>query len=298
MTSFRLLTYLSPQPRAGLLIGNQVHDAANALAKAGLDDPASTLGLLRQWDRALPAIRAYAESDPRGGVPLDEALLTVPILYPPAFFCIAANYYRHSKEMDPNRNVTREGKQPYFFLKSPQHTAIGPGAAIQLPPVSGKIDWEIELAAVIGKDASQVKAENALDYVAGYTIVNDLSARDLARREDWQFVSDWFGQKMFETAMPFGPWIVPASEIPDPQDLEMKLWVNDELQQHSKTDDMLFSLCEQIEYISSRLKLRPGDVIATGTPSGVGAPRGIFLKSGDVVRMEIAGIGSMTNPVS
>jgi 2,4-didehydro-3-deoxy-L-rhamnonate hydrolase len=200
--------------------------------------------------------------------------------------------------MDPRRNVTREGKQPYFFLKPSLHTTVGPDEPIRIPRVTQKLDWEVELAVVVGRAAANLTVENAFSCIAGYTIVNDLSCRDLAKRDDWQFVSDWFGQKVFDTSMPMGPWITPAQDIADPQNLALKLWLNDELQQNANTGGMIFNIAEQIEYVSRRLTLRPGDVIATGTPGGVGAPRGLFLKSGDVIRVEIEGIGSMHNPVA
>lgn len=299
--SFRLLTYDdNGTPRAGVLLNDVVYDAAQALASTGLRDATSTLGILAEWDKALPALESLSAQAPKAaaGQPLAGVRLLAPILYPGAFFCAAANYYKHSKEMNPARNVTREGKQPYFFLKPAMHTTIGPGDPIKVPIVTQKLDWEIELAVVIGRPAHRLTVENALECVAGYTIVNDLSARDLAKRDDWQFVSDWFGQKVFDAAMPMGPWITPASEIPDPQNVTMKLWVNGELQQNSKTDDMLFNVAEQLEYLTRRITLRPGDIVATGTPGGVGAPRGIFLKPGDVVRMEIDAIGAMENTVA
>lgn len=296
--SFRLLTYIDGDaPRAGVLVGDTVYAADKVLASAGLADAKTTLGILQEWDRALPLLESLGGGGAPGGVPLAGVKLTAPILYPGAFFCAAANYYKHSKEMDPRRNVTREGKRPYFFLKPAIHTTIGPNDPVPIPDVTQELDWEIELAVVIGRTCHRVTQAEALNYVAGYTIVNDLSARDLAKRDDWQFVSDWFGQKVFDASMPMGPWITPASEIPDPQDVTLNLWLNDVLQQHSKTDDMLFSVAEQIEYVSARVTLRPGDVIATGTPGGVGKPRGLFLKPGDMIRVEIEGIGSMENPV-
>lgn len=296
--SFKLLTYLEADgPHAGVLAGDRVYRADQVLAGAGLADAGTTLGILQEWDRALPLLHALGGGGAPGGIKLAEVKLTAPILYPGAFFCAAANYYKHSKEMNPARNVTREGKQPYFFLKPAIHTTIGPNDPIPVPAVTQQLDWEIELAVVIGRTCHRVSVEDALDYVAGYTIVNDLSARDLSKRDDWQFVSDWFGQKVFDSSMPMGPWITPASDIPDPQNVMMNLWLNGELQQHSRTDDMLFSVAEQIEYVSRRITLRPGDVIATGTPGGVGKPRGLFLKPGDMIRVEIEGIGAMENPV-
>lgn len=301
MPTFKLLTYLRQgQPRSGVAIGDFVYDAAELLRGRGPAAAETTLSLLEEWDKVLPLLNAAAADPPTSiaRTPIDQVTLKAPILFPGAYFCAAANYYSHSREMKPDRVVTREGKQPYFFVKPSRHTTIGPNELIRLPSVSRKVDWEIELAAVIGRRASGLTVANALSCVAGYTIVNDLSARDLAKRDDWQFVSDWFGQKVFETSMPMGPWIVPAADIPDPQNVSLKLWLNGELQQNARSSDMLFSLAEQIEYVSRRLELRPGDVIATGTPAGVGAPRGLFLKSNDVIRMEIDGIGAMENRVA
>jgi 2-keto-4-pentenoate hydratase/2-oxohepta-3-ene-1,7-dioic acid hydratase in catechol pathway len=137
-----------------------------------------------------------------------------------------------------------------------------------------------------------------MSYVAGYTIMNDVSARDLMQRGDWpRFKIDWFGHKNFESAAPLGPWIVPADQLGDPYACAMRLWVNDEKMQDVTVDKLTFNIAEMIEYLSQRLTLLPGDVIATGTPAGVGKARGIFLKVGDKVRVEISGIGTLANPV-
>ena len=132
----------------------------------------------------------------------------------------------------------------------------------------------------------------------GYTCMNDLSARDLSRRADWpRFGVDWFGHKNFETAAPMGPWITPADQIADIYACQLRLWVNEEKMQDTLIADLIFNIAELIEYLSRRMTLFPGDVIATGTPSGVGRPRGIFLKPGDKVRVEISGVGTLENPV-
>lgn len=299
MTSFKLLSYVAADsPRAGILVDDKVFDAAALLTGSGVADPHTTLGILAEWARAEPALRRAVATIPAGGRNLADIALTAPILYPGAYYCVASNYYEHAKEMNPDRAAGKDGKQPYFFLKPGRHATLGPNEPIRLPRVSQKLDWEVELGAVIGRPAANVSVARALDYVAGYTIVNDLSARDLARREDWpRWGADWFGQKVFAGAMPIGPWITPAADITDPQAVPLKLWVNDNLMQDSTTGDMIFSIAEQIEYLSRRLELLPGDVIATGTPGGVGVKRGIFLKDGDVVRMEIGGVGAMSNPV-
>ena len=149
----------------------------------------------------------------------------------------------------------------------------------------------------MGKMARNLPVDRALDAIAGYTIVNDLSARDLMVRKDRPPVMayDWIGQKCFDDASPMGPWITPAAFIKDAGNLSIKLWVNGVLKQNSNTNQLIHSIAEQISWLSEQLTLRPGDVIATGTPAGVGMPRGEFLKKGDVVKIEIEGCGTLVN---
>jgi 2-keto-4-pentenoate hydratase/2-oxohepta-3-ene-1,7-dioic acid hydratase in catechol pathway len=170
-------------------------------------------------------------------------------------------------------------------------------AAVTLPRASKAVDWEAELAAVIGRTAKDVPQRTALDHVAGYLCANDLSARDLGTREplplDNPFRTDWLAHKSFDGSCPLGPWIVPSEEVGDPHNLAIKLWVNDVLKQDSNTGNMIYNLAEQIEQLSSRITLYPGDVILTGTPAGVGAGRGEFLKSGDIVKVSIEKLGTL-----
>jgi 2,4-didehydro-3-deoxy-L-rhamnonate hydrolase len=304
VTDFYLLTYAdkSGNPRPGIRVGDQVLD----LAKAGIG-VASILDVLAAWETMEPKLRDLAEElAAQTGVSahlanavqsLASTKLLAPILYPPGIFCAAANYTDHMKEMSgrepPDKKVTR----PYFFPKTSAHSIIADGDEIKLPKVSKQVDWEIEIGVVIGKPARNVKESEAMDYVAGYTIMNDLSLRDHNSRTDWSFRVDWFAHKCFDTSAPMGPWIAPKSQIKDPYDLALKLWVNDTLMQDSSSKFMHFDIPEQIAYLTERLTLRPGDIVSTGTPSGVGRPRGIFLKPGDTVTMEVEGIGRMKNPV-
>ena len=168
--------------------------------------------------------------------------------------------------------------------------------AIWRPPESHQLDYEGEIALIVGKEGHRVSQEEGLDYIAGYTIFNDLSARDM-KPVGRTFNVHWFAHKNFDGSGPMGPWMVPASDISDPHDVDIKLWVNDELKQDSNSKYLFFNINEQIEYISARMTMRPGDVIATGTPSGVGAPYGGRLKPGDTVTIEIGGIGKLVNPV-
>lgn len=217
-------------------------------------------------------------------------------LRPPRIFAAASNYIEHANEMGTVL-AAKANSNPYIFMKA-DSSVIGPDEAVILPPDSKQVDWEVELGAVIGREARHVPVEAALECVAGYTVINDVSARDLNVRSDFPFKFDWFQGKSFDTFAPLGPWIVPASCIGDPQNLVLQLSVNGEMMQDANTREMIFTVREQIAYLSKILTLRPGDVIATGTPTGVGMGRGIFLKPGDVMEASIELIGRLRNPVS
>ncbi|HVB34359.1 MAG TPA: fumarylacetoacetate hydrolase family protein [Patescibacteria group bacterium] len=303
--SYRLVTYETPRgPRAGLLLGEAVFDLAELTGKVSY---ATMLGVLGEWEAAEPLVETaarQAESGKTQGTPLAQVKLLAPVLYPSAIYCAGANYSDHTQEMARARNLPPApdphdlGLAPWHFIKA-SRSVVEAEAAIALPAHSQKVDWEGELAAFVGRAAKNVSLENALDYIAGYTIANDLSARDLTLREQVPesspFRYDWVGQKSFDGACPVGPWIVPAREIPDPQSLGIRLWVNDELKQDSHTSKMIFTLAEQVAHLSTRITLHPGDLILTGTPAGVGLGRNQFLKSGDEVRVWIERIGTLRN---
>ena len=301
-TGYRLLSYTasSGEPVAGVLIGERVYEAAKLLGDASAS---SVLGLLQAWDTVHPKLHAAAASaDPKGGVPLSQVKLKAPVLYPGELFCAGANYWDHLEEMaviaertTGKRPSMTKGAEPWFFLKNSASGIIGTGVPARLPPFSKQVDWEAELGVVIGRKTRNISEERALDAVAGYVIVNDLSARDLMKREGTPFIYDWVGQKCFEDSAPMGPWLTPAAYIGNPEDLSIKLWVNGVLKQDSNTGRMVHNAREQIAYLSRHFTLNPGDVIATGTPAGVGMPRGEFLKAGDEVKIEIAGCGTLTN---
>jgi 2-keto-4-pentenoate hydratase/2-oxohepta-3-ene-1,7-dioic acid hydratase in catechol pathway len=198
----------------------------------------------------------------------------------------------------PEPDPHKAGLTPWHFIKA-SRTVVQTEARVPLPERTKMLDWEAELAAFIGRTAKNVPMERTLDYVAGYTVANDLSARDFTVRpnvpESSPFRYDWISQKSFDGACPVGPWIVPAKQIPDPQRLGIKLWVNDVLKQDSHTSKMIFSLAEQIAQLSARLTLHPGDLILTGTPAGVGMARKEFLKPGDLVRVWVEQVGELTN---
>lgn len=232
---------------------------------------------------------------------MEEVLFEAPILFPGKLFCLAGNYREHIEEMNEKMDP-QDAETPRVFMKPPNNTVIGNGEAIQIPEIGQAIDWEGELAVVIGKHAKSVKAEEAMGYVAGYTIMNDVSERKLkikerssSRPKDEWF--DWLNGKWLDTFAPMGPWIVGAGEIYDPHNLEICTYVNGELKQQNNTSQMLMKIPEIIEYISAMVTLQPGDVISTGTIAGVGAAKGEYLQDGDEVKISISSIGELSNIV-
>ena len=230
-----------------------------------------------------------------------------PLRFPSAIYCAGANYADHAAEMakkegnPPPVDPHTLGHKAWHFLKA-AGAITDPGATVHISSYAKSMDWEIELAAVIGRQGKDIPQLKALSYVAGYTIANDLSARDRGRRagvpDASPFKWDWTKHKTFEGSCPLGPWIVPASDIGDPQKLGLKLWVNGVLKQDSNTGKMIFNLAEQIAHLSSRITLHPGDLILTGTPAGVGTGRGEFLKAGDTVKLWIEKLGEIENKMS
>lgn len=210
-------------------------------------------------------------------------------------FCVASNYAKHANEMGTVLAAKAQSK-PYMFLKL-SNTVVGDGDIVQMPSETAQLDWEVELAAVIGKRCRRISVEDALDAVACYTIINDVSARDLNLRSDYPFKHDWFQGKCHDTFAPIGPWLVPSWQIPDPQSVHMQLDVNGQTMQADTTANMIWTVREQIAYLSTIVTLEPGDIIATGTPTGVGMARGIFLKAGDKMVASVEGIGTLSNEV-
>jgi 2-keto-4-pentenoate hydratase/2-oxohepta-3-ene-1,7-dioic acid hydratase in catechol pathway len=217
-------------------------------------------------------------------VPLSE--LTAPVPRPPKFLAIGLNYAAHVAESG------MPAPQHQLWFNKQSTCVIGPGEAIEIPKASAMVDYEGELAFVIGRRCRHVPADRAHEVIAGYTIVDDVSVRDWQMRTPTMTMG-----KSFDTHGPMGPWIVTADELGDPHALGLRTWVNDELRQDAKTDDLIFNCFEMVEHLSTAFTLEPGDVIATGTPSGVGFVTQSWLKAGDVVRIEIDGIGTLENPV-
>ncbi len=233
---------------------------------------------------------------------MDEVTLLTPVGTPNKILLLAGNYAAHVVErggIAPERNETF----PYVFMKPPTTTLTHPGGPIVLPRISpDHVDWECELGVVIGRRCRNVSEREALSYVAGYTVVNDISDRkftpnpDRKPRERDKFF-DWLHGKWHDTFCPVGPCITSSDVIVDPQDLSIRLEVNGHLKQNGSTGQMIFPVAAVIAFISKFVTLEPGDLIATGTPSGVGSSSGTYLKPGDLVTASITGIGRLENPV-
>ncbi|MDX2039287.1 MAG: fumarylacetoacetate hydrolase family protein [Isosphaeraceae bacterium] len=235
-------------------------------------------------------------------LPLDEVQLLVPIAAPPKILLLAGNYAAHVAERG-GTTAEREETFPYVFMKPPSTTLTHPGDPVVIPKVSpDHIDWECELGVVIGRACKDVDEADALECVAGYTVVNDVTDRKFTpnpgrkpRERDKFF--DWLHGKWHDTFCPMGPAILTADEVADPQTLRLTLKVNGETKQDGSTAQMVFPVAAIISFLSRFTTLEPGDVISTGTPSGVGSASNTYLKPGDVVEASIEGIGVLRNPV-
>lgn len=304
----KLVTYVHQEThRQGAIIDSQVIDLADAWdayqkdadAPAGNGNrfPNDMSALLSGGDATWQLVRrvvAWAETLPNAEAasfkrPLDRVRLAPPVTNPSKIICVGLNYRDHCIEQD----IELPGR-PILFAKFPS-SVIGPGDEITWSPgTSQKVDYEAELAVIIGRQGRNIPVEQAYDYVAGYTIVNDVSARD-AQFADGQ----WIRGKSFDTFCPMGPYLLTADEVPDPHTLDIRCWVNGELRQDSNTRELVFKVHDLLAYISRTSTLMPGDVLVTGTPGGVGVFRDpqIFLKPGDLVEIEIDKLGRLSNRV-
>jgi 2,4-diketo-3-deoxy-L-fuconate hydrolase len=265
---------------------------------------------------AVPPLSAYAGLWPvfAAGVDLRAALdgfvpdpqapaldvtLLAPIRYPAKLLCAGANYGSHVREM--TGKPAPEGAQPWFFSVPPSTTIIGPDEAVLIPPdPDARVDWEAELAVVVGAPLRFATPDQALAGVAGYTILNDVSARGLSRPAvplAPAMSIDWIRSKAHDTFCPMGPGVTPAWLVPDPQVLTVRMWLNGELMQDGSTSDMVFDVGTLLSALSETVSLEAGDVVATGTPAGTGSATGRYLTAGDEVVIEIGGLGRLANPV-
>ena len=258
--------------------------------------PASLLELVTGWSEWATRLRAL---DLGGLLEVPTAVLVAPLTYPANVICAGANYYDHAAEM--GATTPDPAAEPFFFFKPASNTVIGEGADIVLPSKPGADDdWEVELAVVIADRCKDVSEADARSHVAGYAVANDVSARGLFPRPGAvspAFGWDWVKHKALDTFCPVGPGIVPAWEVPDPHALDLRLLVNGVTKQDSSTSQLVVNVDRLIAQASRWMTLEPGDLILTGTPAGVGMPRGDFLHAGDTVVAEIDGIGRLTNSV-
>jgi 2-keto-4-pentenoate hydratase/2-oxohepta-3-ene-1,7-dioic acid hydratase in catechol pathway len=280
----RLVSFRHDGIRTGLVVGDEIVD----LTDPAIGLPADMPALLALGDDARDVL-TRAPSTRGRRLASAVAPLTAPVPRPPSFVAIARNYAAHVEELGDERPEF----QTWFAKQST--CVIGPGEPIQIPRASATVDYEGELGMVIGTRCRHVTAERALEVVAGFTVVNDVSVRD------WQWRSPTMMMgKSFDTHGPTGPWITTRDEVEDPQDLSVRTWVNGELRQDGTTGDMIFSCTEMIEHLSTAFTLLPGMLISTGTPAGVAAgmdpPR--WLKAGDAVTVSVGQVGELSNPVA
>ena len=238
-----------------------------------------------------------------GTYALSDVELLPPLSRPGKLLAVAANYQDHVLE-GGGPPLDKSAITPRLFLKPPT-SIVGPGATVPLPDISDKVDWEAELSVVIGARARNVSVDDALGVVAGYMASNDVSARavDFGKKTDsandkavWFF--EWLAGKWCDGFAPIGPWLVTADEVGDPQALPVELRVNDVVRQNGSTKDMIFPVAELVSHASRVMTLEPGDIIMTGTPSGVGDATGTYLRSGDVMTVTIGPLGTLHNPVA
>ncbi|WP_327313243.1 fumarylacetoacetate hydrolase family protein [Streptomyces sp. NBC_01235] len=294
------------EPFPGLLVKERVLDLSSALDRA----PADVRAVVERWEETLPLLYALAADDTLARRPLADLRVHAPI-EPRQIFQSGANYRQHVIDLevahrspDDPRTVEEARAEiaavmdrraaedlPYVFIGLPS-TVAGPYDDVVLPSWAQKPDWELELAAVIAKPAHRVSVEEALEYVAGYTIANDLTDRATVFRRDMPAIgTDWLRCKNAPGFTPLGPWIVPAESVADPGDLRVTLKLNGETMQDESTKDMLFGVARLVSYVSRTAQLLPGDLVLTGSPAGNGIHWGRLLRDGDVMEGSITGLG-------
>jgi 2-keto-4-pentenoate hydratase/2-oxohepta-3-ene-1,7-dioic acid hydratase in catechol pathway len=286
------------RPQSCLVIDERLYPVAAAAARLGIGGlDGALIDGFGDWPRFLGALEGLASRAPAACADLalakTGARLLAPLRYPGKVLCAGANYYDHIAEMGV-ADTRKEAQRLFFFFKPALNAVVGSGRTVRMPLDTKALDWEIELALVIGRRARAVSESEALSHVAAYTVAIDISARDLNRVPESFFKLDWVAGKAHDTACPMGPVIVPASFIKDPQDLALELKVNGDTKQNARSSGMIFSIAEQIARLSRIMTLDPGDVVLTGTPAGVGAPKGTFLKVGDRIDATIESIGTLS----
>lgn len=257
---------------------------------------AGVMDVVRQWGTMEPALRRLTTQD---GEPVEDAELLTPLRFPPKVLCSGPNYHDHLAEM--GQSGLGDAWTAYFFFKPPTTTLIGPTDPVLVGPgwEADRFDWEGELAVVMARGGRDIAVADALSHAAGYSVANDISLRGPHRRDTpaAPFVWDWVASKAADTSLPLGPGLVPTWHLPDTSALSIRTLVNGTIKQDGSTSSMVLDVAQLIAGASRLLTLEPGDVIVTGTPAGVGAGRGELLRPGDLVEVEIAGVGRLANRV-
>lgn len=293
MRPFHLETIALPSGPA-VAIAAAGHHVPLAATGARLDLPiadVSLFELLATWDQTWPQIARIAE---RAAGDAELAVRGASVV--PQFgsarkvICAGANYYKHLAEMGVEHEK-RPGTPPFFFLKPPR-ALVGPGRTVPVDPSIEMLDWEVELAVIIGRGGRDIAVAGALDHVAGYTVAVDVTARDRLFKPDSIFKFDFLAGKGQDGFCPTAAGMLPAAFLPDPQDVRLQLAVNGVTRQDGRTSDMIYSVAELIAWASRLMTLDPGDVLLTGSPDGVGFPRREFMKAGDVLRVQLDGLGA------
>jgi len=278
------LVSIAPDMRLGIWLGETIVDCA-AVGIAGM--PATLADALNGGASALDSLRNLAADPPQDALlPADQVTLGPCVPQPGKILCVGLNYAKHAAEGGQAIPET-----PVLFSKF-NNSLAGPDEDVPLPASAVEYDYEVELTAVIGKRTRDVSVDDALGHVAGYCCSNDISARDLQ-----MLTGQWLLGKTLDKFLPLGPWLVTADEVPDPQALGLRCWLNGELRQDSNTADMIFSVAEIVSYTSRYMTLEAGDVISSGTPEGVimGMDPRVWMVAGDVVSVEVDGLGRLTN---
>jgi 2,4-didehydro-3-deoxy-L-rhamnonate hydrolase len=310
-TPFKLGTFAKAggKPFVAIVLGDDAIDikAAQAASRHSVSTADSIDGLLEDWDKNFAALQeavAALGKDRPGAEKLTGLRALPPVRRPGKMFYAAQNFQEHVDEMlragmtpasGPKFTGEKSTSEPYLFLKAPS-TLCGANDDIAIPTGLKKIDWEAEIALAIGKGGKRIRAERALDHVAGFMTTNDVSARDLQVRADRPGLrSDWLNGKSHDNFAPMGPFLVPRAFVPDHKNLFIRLTLNGEIKQNGNTSQFIFTPEEQIEYASNILSLDSGDVFSCGTCGGVGQGTNTFLKAGDVMETEIESLGEMRN---
>ncbi len=310
--TLRLISYRQSDEapvRVGALVDDTPHDLLQAIEVAGMAPPehacfGSVADLLACPECLAMARQAIEAADDASAV--EDAAILAPIPRPPKLFCLATNFMSHMAESISQKlqggEQKRELDTPRVFMKPSTNTVIAPDEALQLSSVAEFVDYEAEMAIIIGRPAKDVSIDEAVAHISGVTAFNDISERDLKiwereEERDWDQFFDWLNGKWCDGFAPMGPCAVPVEDIGDPDDLDLTLRLNGEVKQDANTRQMIFNVAEIVSYISHICTLETGDVIACGTPSGVGKHQDIRLEDGDVLEVEIPKVGVLRTPV-